>query len=531
MISGTTGDFTAHPTTPSFGANNSQDVTLGDLDGNGALDAVVANHNGQAETVWLNDGAGNFTAHPTTPSFGGANSREVALGDLDGNGTLDAVVATTNAETVWLNDGAGNFSAHPTTPSFGAGSSNEVVLGDLDGNGTLDAVLANTAGQAETVWLNDGAGNFIAHPTTPNFGVGNSVGVVLGDLDGNGSLDAIVANTSGQAQTVWLNDGAGSFTAHPTTPSFGANNSFGITLGDLDGNRSLDAVVANHNNIAETVWLNDGSGNFTPHPTTPSFGAGNSMQVVLGDVDANTTLDAVVANHNGQAETVWLNDGGGNFTPHPTTPSFGVEDSRGLALGDLDGNGSLDAIIANQAGQAQTVWLNNNRVSVSVRSNLAVVTITVMGVDEPPMAVPDWYTTTGNFPLVVPAGSGLLANDVETDGDVLTATVLIPPAMGALSLVSDGSFAYTPTLGIGGVYTFSYEVSDGFFVDTAFVTLTIISTPPIAVPDWYTLTRNMPPFVVSVGSGVLANDVETDGDVLTATVLTPPAMGVLVSGC
>ena len=116
---------------------------------------------------------------------------------------------------MWLNDGLGNFTAHPTTASFGAGNSFDVALGNLDGDGDLDALVANFGGEAETVWLNDGLGNFTAHPTTASFGAGDSTAVALGNLDGDADLDAVVANTSGQAETVWLNDGLGNFTAHP----------------------------------------------------------------------------------------------------------------------------------------------------------------------------------------------------------------------------------------------------------------------------------------------------------------------------
>jgi hypothetical protein len=354
------GDFSAHPTTPSFGVGSSFEVALGDLDDDTDLDAVVANSGVQTETVWLNDGAGNFSAHPTTPFFGGENSEDVALGDLDGDSDLDAVVAnySDQAETVWLNDGIGNFSAHPTTPAFGLGGSTEVALGDLDDDTDLDAVVANEADQPETVWLNDGAGNFSAHPTTPSFGLGDSFDVELGDLDGDKDLDAVVANSVDDAETVWLNDGAGNFSAHLTTPSFGAGTSRDVELGDLDGDTDLDAVVANTGVQTETVWLNDGAGNFSAHPTTPSFGMRDSEDVALGDLDGDTDLDAIVANY-AEAETVWLNDGTGNFSAHPTTPSFGAGYSRDVALGDLDGDKDLDAVVANSANETETVWLNN----------------------------------------------------------------------------------------------------------------------------------------------------------------------------
>jgi hypothetical protein len=354
------GVMNAHPISPTFGAMYSMAVALGDLDGDGDLDALVANYD-HAQTVWLNNGSGAFSSHPTTPAFGAGYSTDVALGDLDGDGDLDAVVANDHyqAETVWINDGSGAFSPHPTTPAFGAEDSTAVALGDLDGDGDLDAVVTNDDYQTEMVWLNDGSGAFSPHPITPAFGDGYSLAVTLGDLDSDGDLDAVVANDWGEAETVWLNDGSGVFSPHPATPAFGAGDSTDVALGDLDGDGDLDAVVANYTEQAQTVWLNDGTGAFSPQTGTPSFGAGDSWGVSFGDLDGDGDLDALVANDNNQAQTAWLNDGSGVFSPHPVKPAFGAGNSMDVALGDLDGDGDLDALVVN--GEDATVWLNANR--------------------------------------------------------------------------------------------------------------------------------------------------------------------------
>jgi hypothetical protein len=358
------GGFTAHPTTPSFGAGFSEDVALGDLDGDKDLDAVVVNFDNQLVTVWLNNGLGTFTAHATTPSFGGSLGRAVALGDLDGDQDLDAVVANDfgGAETVWLNNGLGTFTAHPTMPSFGGGFSRDVALADLDGDGDLDAVVANDSDAAETVWLNNGMGVFTAHPTTASFGAGFSRSVALADLDGDGDRDAVEANTSQEA-TVWRNSGAGSFTPHPTTPTLaiGSSTDVDVAIGDLDLDGDRDVVIANHAGL-ETVWKNNGSGVLTQHGSFSSA-ADTSTGVALADIDGDNDLDAVVTNMNGDAETAWLNNGTGGFIPHPSVPTFGAGFSQTVALGDLDGDGDPDAVVANGSGgnpEAETVWLNVN---------------------------------------------------------------------------------------------------------------------------------------------------------------------------
>ena len=74
------------------------------------------------------------------------------------------------------------------------------------------------------------------------WGVIASHGVSLGDVDGDGDLDAFVAN-SRTGNRVWVNDGSGIFT--DSGQSLGDHYSHGVTLGDVDGDGDLDAFVAN----------------------------------------------------------------------------------------------------------------------------------------------------------------------------------------------------------------------------------------------------------------------------------------------
>ena len=85
-----------------LGNSASQSVALGDLDGDGDLDAMVANPGNQPNAVWTNDGNGTFT--DSGQALGNSASLSVALGDLDGDGDLDAMVANfDDPNTVWFN--------------------------------------------------------------------------------------------------------------------------------------------------------------------------------------------------------------------------------------------------------------------------------------------------------------------------------------------------------------------------------------------------------------------------------------------
>ncbi len=108
-----------------------------------------------------------------------------------------------------IGDGAGGFTA--ATPVGVGIAPGSVALGDVNGDGDLDALVANSGSNNVSVLIGDGAGGFTA--ATP-VGVGASpLSVALGDVDGDGDLDALVANVSSNNVSVLIGDGAGGFTA------------------------------------------------------------------------------------------------------------------------------------------------------------------------------------------------------------------------------------------------------------------------------------------------------------------------------
>jgi hypothetical protein len=332
-------------------------VALGDVDEDGDLDALVANSrgDGQPDMVWLNDGAGQFS--DSGQRLGSSSTEAVALGDLDGDGDLDAFVATDWINGVWLNDGTGTFT--DSGQRLSDLLSFAVALGDLDGDGDLDAFVGNadheSGGQPNAVWLNDGAGTF-SH-SGQSVGDSTTLVVALGDLDGDGDLDAFVASGDdmGEADEVWLNDGTGTFS--DTGQRLGSSSSHAMALGDLDGDGDLDAFVGVAHGLPDNkVWLNDGAGNFSD--SGQDLSGPNVADVAFGDLDGDGDLDAFMGTYYGGNE-VWLNDGAGNLSA--SDQNMGDSDSRGLALGDLDGDGDLDAFVAEFGwpdGQPNKVWLN-----------------------------------------------------------------------------------------------------------------------------------------------------------------------------
>ncbi|MFC1853608.1 FG-GAP repeat domain-containing protein [candidate division CSSED10-310 bacterium] len=338
-----------------FGNSFSYDVSLGDLDGDGDLDAFVAdgydNTQDQTNKVWFNDGQGIFS--DSGQRLGNIHSRGVAMGDVDLDGDLDAITGEYGENgapnKIWLNDGSGNFS--DSGQNLSNGQTTSILLTDLDGDSDLDAFVGNAL-QPDKVWLNDGNGNF--NDSGQNLGITNtnSMRVASGDLDGDGDQDVMVAGY--YVVKVWLNDGSANFTEQQTISTYGTQ---GVSLGDVDGDSDLDAffvnfVDANGDPAPNQVFLNDGNGQFTN--SGQSLGNVRSFDASLCDFDQDGDLDAFVGNDN-DSNRVWLNDGNGSFTDSGMQLAGSL--SISIAPGDIDNDGDIDVFVANY-GTPNKVFLN-----------------------------------------------------------------------------------------------------------------------------------------------------------------------------
>src|SRR5205823_212400 len=156
------------------------------------------------------------------------------------------------------------------------------------------------------------------------------------------------------------------------------------------------------------------------------------------------------------------------------------------------------------------------------------VSIFVIPVNDPPVAAPDQYAVNEDGALNV-SGPGVLANDTDVDGDRPAAILVAGPSHGTVSLNGDGSFRYVPTLYYRGPDSFLYQATDGFLrsgVATVSVTVNPVNHAPMANADHYVTDEDLP-LTVTAANGVLANDIDVDGDLLEALLVMGPAHGVL----
>jgi VCBS repeat-containing protein len=156
--------------------------------------------------------------------------------------------------------------------------------------------------------------------------------------------------------------------------------------------------------------------------------------------------------------------------------------------------------------------------------HIATVSLTVAPVDDPPLAQDDVAATSQGVAVAVEID--VLANDTDVESDALSIAGLGAAAHGTVEIVN-GQVRYTPGSGFSGVDSFTYDVSDGQELDRGLVTVNVAAGnhAPSAKDDAYSLDEDT---ALSIGEpGVLGNDVDPDGDALTAALVTGPQHGSL----
>jgi uncharacterized delta-60 repeat protein len=318
-------------------------------------------------------------------------------------------------------------------------------------------------------------------------------GVLANDTDVDSAPLSTVEVVGGPAHgTLVLNNG-GSFTYTPNA-NYNGSDSFTYRVWDGQGEWSNVATVRLTVTPVNDAPLSAADAYSTAEDTALSVAAAG---VLANDSDAEgDALTAALVSGPAHGTLALNADGSFTYTPNGNyngTDSFTYKANDGTADG-----------------------------------NVATVTLTVTPVNDTPTASADAYTTVEDTALTVSA-PGVLANDSDVDGDVLSAVLVSGPAHGTLSLNANGSFTYSPSANYNGADSFTYHASDGILASapvTVALSVTPVNDRPTAVADSYTTPEDTP-LSPSAANGVLANDSDADGDALQAILVTGPTKGTL----
>jgi hypothetical protein len=347
------GDGTFHePVSNDTGDSSPGRLAVGDFNGDGKLDLVVAGVSGNSGTVSLLLGKGNGTFQIQTVKSNdvGIYAQSVAVGDFNGDGHLDLAVVDLDVAgfagtlSVLLGKGDGTFQA-PQSYDAGFGA-NPMAVGDFNGDGHPDLAVGNFGNYGGTgsvsVWLGKGDGTF---ETGQSSAAGTSPGsMVVGDFNGDGKLDVVTD------QTILLGNGDGTFKS-PLT--FAPGGSF--AMGDFNRDGHPDLGVANSTSNTVSILLGKGDGTFQ---ATPHYAAGpGPWFIVAGDFNSDGHPDLATADISSNTVSILLGKGDGTFQD---AKNYVVGmNPESLAVGDFNADGHPDLAVASTNDNAISVLLGN----------------------------------------------------------------------------------------------------------------------------------------------------------------------------
>jgi len=362
---------------------NPQSIVIGDLDGDGKPDLVVANNSSNTVSVYRNtSSSGSITVASFAAKVDfatGTGPVGVAIGDLDGDGKPDLAVLNSGSATVSVFRNTSS-SGSITAASFSAkvdfatgGNPGNVAIGDLDGDGKPDLAVANQ--NSFSVLRNTStSGSITASSFAAKVDFATATGLnslAIGDLDGDGKPDLAVANQTRNTVSVFRNtSSSGSITA----ASFAAKVDFAtggaplsVAIGDLDGDGKPDLAVANSGALTVSVFRNTStSGSITAasFAAKVDFTTGQGpCSVAIGDLDGDGKPDLAVANLGVNTVSILRNTSSsgsitvGSFAAKVDFATGNVPYS--VVIGDLDGDGKPDLALANSSSNTVSVLRNS----------------------------------------------------------------------------------------------------------------------------------------------------------------------------
>jgi len=387
-----------------------------------------------------------------------------ACGDVDNDGDTDLYVTNFGMDIFYRNNGNGTFT--DVTDAVGINNhewGSSAAFFDMDNDGFLDLYVANYVEYSlgENPWCGDkrtnrraycdpdifagspdrlfhNLGDWVFNDISAASGVmaqkGKGLGVIPADFDQDGDLDLYVANDK-VMNHYYINDGQGHFKENALFTGVGFNENgraeagMGVDIGDVNGDGWQDLFVTNFSGETNTIYINNQQGFFSDETFLAGLGQPSLNYLGFGtkllDLNCDGWLDLFVVNGHvidnihyfnkdythAQPKQIFLNNRNGTFREllpeqigDANRPSVG----RGAAFGDLDNDGDIDAVIANNNEPANLLIRdgtpNGNWIGfflIGVKSNYdAIGTRLVIKTDE-----------MNQVKFVTTAGSYLAAND------------------------------------------------------------------------------------------------------------------------
>ena len=331
-------------------------VGVGYINTDSHLDIVTTDNDSASLTILFGTGTGDFTVLPNHIPVG-SGPVTVEIGDFNEDGKSDLVVTNEVSGTlsVLLGNADGTFANAPGSPITVGTFPRSVAIGNFNGDSHSDLVVTNGGSDNVTILLGTGSGTFTNASGSP-FASGDApFHAVIGYFNNDANADLAIAMLGDGAVRIYLGNGNGTFTQAGSPITLSSFTSF-LALGDFNSDNKIDLAAVNRIGANMHVLLGNGSGGFSQAPGSPYSTGVAPMVVATNDVNLDGKLDLVVANESNANTFVYLGNGNGTFGS-PTTLLKGRLPTH-LAIADFNEDNRPDIATSDAGDNTVTILLN-----------------------------------------------------------------------------------------------------------------------------------------------------------------------------
>lgn len=327
--------------------SNDVSFVLGQFGGSADLDVVYDDHWGGTH-IRLGDGAGNFEWVAAGPEFT-RHRPSLTAADLNGDGRVDIIATNAGADRMTVHLAKPHSIGFQPAVGYRYPEAGSVALADLDGDGDLDLALSTR--DAVVVLENDGAGDLskVASVNAPN-----TYRVLLADIDNNGAPELVIDEV-GDRDKVAKGLGGFDFGRGKLIKPLSVER-LRPQLADLNNDGNLDLAAIDAGSLLRmVVQFGNGDRTFGP-PQYVESESGRYMYFVEAlDLDLDGAVDLISPSGQGR---IHIFSGQGDGTFDALAPI--VQDVRSYRIGDLDGDGAPDLVVAHPYEDQLLSYLNRS---------------------------------------------------------------------------------------------------------------------------------------------------------------------------